>query len=137
MVQIRTLNDEYNFLKGKIKEAFEEVLLKGAIVTAHNSISNSAVSQPIDCTTYNAVLIYVEKISGASGQWKIALEGASQIAGPFGPVHNEDSFQLESIRIDETGCYLLKGIPDFIKTSAVKVEGDLVISVKVQPIRAL
>lgn len=108
---------------------------KGSVSTVHNNISATATSAEIDCKGYSAILIKVDFLSG-TGTWKIDLRGSLETGATAVNLYDDAGVQRTTNNITDSGCYIFRGIPDFVKVVATEVADGANITVKVQPVNA-
>jgi hypothetical protein len=109
---------------------------KGGITVAHNAITATALSTEIDCSGYNAVLIFFE-ITGGANNWTISLQGASTSGGTFlnwFEQANTGTMTAMSYQTSVNAGWIWKGIPDYIKINANEDANGSTVTVTVLPL---
>jgi len=104
---------------------------KGSLTTSHNAVEETTTSAEIDTTGYNAVMVYVEAISG--GTWKVDIQGAAATGGTFVNLYDNYDNQLTTGNLTAARARLFVGVGNFIKVVATEVVDGGACTVKVLP----
>lgn len=104
---------------------------KGPAVTAHNAITDSAVSAAIDMNGYNAAL--VEVVIAGAGMWKVDMQGKLVAADAACDLYDNYDNQLTTGNLSASRTRLFVGLPDLLYVKATETSGTAACTVRVVP----
>ena len=110
-------------------------MTKGRVTIAHNNIEATTTSEAINCTGFNAVLVYF--YTSAANNWTIKVQGSYAKDGTYADCYelaNTGSMASMSHKTNADSVFLFKGIPDWIKIVATEDADGAKVTVRVQPL---
>jgi hypothetical protein len=110
------------------------------ITTVHNAISASVTSAnttAVDCSEYNAVIMYVELSASGSPNWTIALESSDTKDGVYMACYDgtlATDKALSTGALTASRAIVFKGVGQWVKAVPTENSGTGTCTVKLQPI---
>ncbi len=114
---------------------------KGSVTVAHNAITATATSDPIDCRGFSGISVECAVSAITSGNWLVEILGDAISGGTYGNCYimsNDGTFiQLKTPVINANGqttYYFPKdgGLPNYVKIKATRTT-DGTLTCKVTP----